>query len=61
MQIGSVGALPNSLATLQTPRNEAAETGRDADHDGDEGKQVTATATSSTQTSGQTSSINILA
>lgn len=61
MQIGSVGALPNSLATLQTPRNEAAETGRDTDNDGDEGKQVAATAPSPTQASGQTSTINILA
>ena len=59
MQIGSVGAVPTSSATLQTHRNEAAETGRDTDHDGDEGQQVTATAPSSTQATGQT--VNILA
>ena len=61
MQIGSVGAVPTSSATLQTPRNEAAETGRDNDHDADDGKQVNSTTSSSTQAPGQTSTINILA
>lgn len=61
MQIGSVGAVPTSSATLQTPRTEATETGPDTDNDGDEGRQVAATSPSSAQASGQTRTIDILA